>query len=278
MTTIRFKTAAVATAILMAGSVGLAVAPAAQAAPAPGGFAAPTFKVKKTVKLAAKSDRYIPITINVTGTAADATSYEDTNGDGAEISYSVSNTEVKALKTNVKSYVFKPTIGQANYNSALRNGTNKSWRVQLKSYTTPGVYRVTFTVKQRHYDKATYKSTMTEKKGSFKITVKGTAKWAAAQSTTSRSIWVYRGATTTSFSAPEAYAGSKITAYFKAKGAKKFKKVGKTTKLKRSGGSARISQYKLRGIRVTGTIRYKITKAKYGHSPKYSVTVKYKKR
>ncbi len=264
----KLRSAVLATSLALIGAVGLAVAPASQAAPAVGQFSVPTLPgLPKSTSIPKSGDKYIDVKVTFSGTAADSGTTGDSNGDGANVYYrtyhgsTYASPSIDIVKTNIKSYVSKPSINASDYSSTIAPGTSNLWRIRITQYTSPGVYRVTFPVTQFHT--VNYNTVKTTKTATATFTVKLNKK--AAKSNFSVGSFSYRvGRTATIYTyAHETYRGKKVTLQYKPKGAKKWRNVGKAKKFKLSSSRSR-AIFKTNALRKVGKIRFKVKKSKYG--------------
>ena len=260
-----------ATLALAASGALVATAPAhattTPEAPAPATFTSVKVAgLKSKYTLTSKNKSY-KFTVNITGTAAD-TSHTDTNGDGRTIRYSpygerTAYPTVSVVKSSEK-INFKPSI---SYPNTLKSGKN-TFKLEVKNYTSPGVYKITIPVRQT--DSTTYPSVSTYKYVTKKVTINANSKISKKETTLSAPSWKNGQTAKITFRAPEYQAGARVTLYVKKKGAKKYVK-HTSKKLKRSYSSSQVL-LKGKNLRPGDKIYFKVAKAKY--APAYKTAVR----
>lgn len=150
----------------------------------------------------------------------------DSAYDGPSVSIAKRNGGVSSA------YVNKPYL-DGPY-TTLNPATTSVATFSAYKYTTPGQYKLTIPVSKRDYNTVTGTYTWTTLKTTKNITVNANPKTSKAETSaygSGRAGKTFKASVT----APNYQAGAKVTAYYKAKGTSKWKKV-KTTKLKKTNG------------------------------------------
>jgi len=139
-------------------------------------------------------------------------------------------------------YVSLPYLSAS---SSASPTANNALEVKLSRYTTPGKYKITVPVTQ--HDRRVTPTKVTTLNSTKYLTVRANKK--VSQSLTGLSGSGTLGKTwKVSMVAPAYQAGAKVTLYVKAKGKKKYKKVGATKTLKSSNSTySKTSKLKLPG-------------------------------
>ena len=223
-----------------------------------------TYTAPKTSKSRVARKSY-SFTLNVTGTASDASSYDDTTGDGLAVSYAARDANydgpsIKAVKTLVKN-PYLPTLDSP---TSLRSGANK-FTVEMSEYVTPGVYEIRVPVRQS----VSRSSTTTYKVATKRFTIKANTTSSVAQTRVRNYGWRIGKTATFYVSAPAHQKGAKITLYYKKQGAKKYSKVVTKKLVVKKNSSSATTELKTKKLTKTGHIYFKVTGVKY--APAYKL-------
>lgn len=198
-------------------------------------------------------------TLNITGTASDATSYDDSNGDGLSVSYddfdaNFDGPSIKAVNTRVKS----PYLPRLDAPASLKNGAN-TFTITLPDYATPGVYEIKIPVRQHEFESGL----KTYKVATKRFTVKANTKNSLADTRISNYGWRVGKTATFYVTAPDYQKNATITLYYKKKGAKKYSKIVSKKLVVKKGSSVATTELKTKKLTKSGHIYFKVSGVSY---------------
>ncbi|NKX92942.1 hypothetical protein HF995_06570 [Sanguibacter hominis ATCC BAA-789] len=205
------------------------------------------------------------ITATFSGTASDG-GYSDKNGDGVGLWYLASYPELKLVSSRVAS-PNKPYVVNVAKDSNPVPGSKITATIRVSASTSPGVYSVTFPVKQLAYVGSQYVEST--KMATAKFTVYANKKVSVSETSLASSYWRAGQTAKLTLRAPDYQRGAKATLYVKKKGKKKY--VKHSTKKLREDGYRSSAKFSVKNLRKGDKLYFKVTKAKY--APAYKSTV-----
>src|SRR6218665_2476296 len=226
--------------IAAAGAVALVMGMGAPAMAAPA-YTAPVITGPATVTLPSKSSTKVNLSATFQGAAASTNLryyWYDASYASPTVTLLDRNKKVKSSNVNAVKYAYTN-----DYSSTAVPGTAKGINFSISPYTAPGKYRLNLPVTQKGYNPSSTQTLF----GYKQITIKANSSYSKANTGLSGSGRV--GKTwKVSMLAPAYQAGAKVTLYTKAKGQKKFKKVGAAKVLKNYNSTySRTGKLKLSG-------------------------------
>jgi hypothetical protein len=265
MKTLTRRALALGTTLALAAGTALVTTAPAQAASAGTHAVSITRNPGKVTTASTYGGKTFKITATLSGPASDD-GYIDKTGDGIGLWYSAQYPDVKLVHSRVAS-PSKPYVAHWDRPSSPVPGSKLTATIRVTSSTSPGVYKISFPVKQ--FAKIGTEYVESVKTATAKFTVTANKKVSLSETGLASSSWRAGATAKLTLRAPEYQQGAKATLYVKKKGKKKY--VKHSTKKLREDGYRSSAKFKVKNLRKGDKLYFKIAKAKYAPAYKSKV-------